>query len=87
MNNSRLRPPQWFIIILIAAALPLLAWPSVMAAVPSGDIAGTLAMLFPIYAIVSLYLAYRVFPRRPDLSWILIAILLLSYGAMAWLVW
>lgn len=89
MSREHSQTPWWFIILLLLMAAPLASWPAVMSAVSAGgmnDTIGTLVMVFPIYAVLSLYLAYRSYARRADLSWVLLAVLLLSYVAVAALV-
>lgn len=85
------RPPLWFALVVIATLLPLLAWPWIMISTMTGapsahDMRFILIMAFPIYAIASAWLAYRSFRRRSDLAWVLIAMLILSYAALAWLI-
>ena len=88
MNPERRQTPLWFIVLLIVMALPLAAWPSLMSVQTDtdNDTVSTLIMIFPIYAVLSLYLAYRSYGRRSDLSWVLLAVSLLSYAAVAALV-
>ena len=82
MSRPKSSVPSWFIIVLLVMALPLIAWPWVMAAMPENNENGTLVMCFPIYAILSLYLAYRCFAQRPVLACVLLAVLLLAYIAI-----
>lgn len=87
-NPERRQTPLWFIVLLIVMALPLAAWPSLMSVQTEtdNDTVSTLIMVFPVYAVLSLYLAYSSYGRRTDLSWVLLTILLLSYAAVAALV-
>lgn len=87
MSRPKSNVPWWFIVVLLVMALPMIAWPWVMGAMPENNENGTLVMCFPIYALLSLYLAYRSFSQRPTVAWVLLAVLLIAYvaaGALAW---
>ena len=45
-----------------------------------------LALGYPMYAVLSVYLAYRVYADRREVSWLLIALVWLSLAAEWWLV-
>lgn len=80
-----MRPPYWFTILLIVLLLPLFSWPWIVggmsssASVDDNDVNNVLMMVFPIYAVVSCYCAYRCYMTRRPLSIILLFILVLSY--------
>ncbi len=79
-----MRPPYWFTILLIVLLLPLFSWPWLVGGMSSAsaddnDVNNVLMMIFPIYAVVSCYCAYRCYVTRRALSIILIFILILSY--------
>lgn len=70
------RRPVWFIAILVVLALPLLGAPSLINRLSDEN---GLLLAFPLYVILSLYLAYASWPTRSYVSWILVAVLILSY--------
>lgn len=90
MGFSGQRPPWWFICILVLCMLPLAAWPWVVGGM-TGDMAAdstvhALVLAFPVYAVGSVYCAYRCFDGQTCLSWILVALLAAGYAALGMLV-
>ncbi len=85
MEKRRNNSPLWFKILVLVLLLPLFSWPGIMTDILNGseerNSATLLVLLFPIYAILSAYYAYRCYDDRRELSWILIGILVLSYIA------
>lgn len=79
------RPPAWFTIVILVMLLPLFSWPAVISALPADNDGNVtlIVYLFPIFAILSAWCAYRCFVTRKELSVILLAILLLAYIAVA----
>lgn len=80
-DNSYNRPPWWMTVVILVMLLPLFSWPMVIASLPEGESDNwkMLIYIFPIYAILSAYYAYRTFADRKELSIILLAVLFLSY--------
>lgn len=85
MKNVKNNSPLWFKILVIVLLIPLFSWPGIMTDVlnrsDERDSTTLLVLLFPIYAILSAYYAYRCYDDRRELSWILIAVMILSYLA------
>lgn len=85
MEKRRNNSPLWFKILVLVLLLPLFSWPGIMTDILNGseerNSTTLLVLLFPIYAILSAYYAYRCYDDRRELSWILIGILVLSYIA------
>lgn len=85
MEKRRNNSPLWFKILVLVLLLPLFSWPGIMTDIFNGseerNSTTLLVLLFPIYAILSAYYAYRCYDDRRELSWILIGILVLSYIA------
>ncbi len=80
MSQPKSNVPWWFIVVLLVMALPIVGWPWVMSSMPENSENSTLVMCFPIYALLSLYLAYRSFAQRQAIAWILLGVLLISYA-------
>lgn len=74
--------PWWFKAIVIALMLPLAAYPSALGHMPAGTETGWLEKLYPAYVIVSGVCAWIVYRQRPEVAWILVALLLLSHAGM-----
>lgn len=84
-SNDNRRPPMWMTVIMIVMLLPLFSWPFVVSDYPEGkDEYLVLIYLFPIYALLSVYCAYKTYVVRKELSIIILSLLMLSYIACAW---
>lgn len=89
MTGTRHNVPAWFIIVIVVMMLPLLSWPMIVTGMLDGmsrdEGRSALVLIFPAYALLSGWLAYRSYARRPEISWTLLAVLLLAYVAVAFL--
>ena len=81
------RPPMWLLLIVIISILPVVGWPWYMSnfGINLDSQTAFLAIAFPIYIILCGYLAYKCFQYRKEVTYILIAIMWLSYGAAIFL--
>lgn len=81
-ENKFLRPPGWFIIVVAITAITGVAWlPFGINFIGDTDINSekwVLTWLYPIYALISAYLAYRCYNDRVSVSWILLILVWLS---------
>lgn len=73
-----------FRLIALLCCLPLLGAPELIGRCPTEGSAKTFVMLYPIYVVLTAYLAVKSYPERPTLAWILLALLLLTHAAI-WL--
>lgn len=82
---SQEHTPRWIKLVIGLSALPLLWWP-VSLLHDSGFVMDRmkrlLMMLFPIYAILSLALAWHCRNERREVMWVLLVVLWLSYAAI-----
>ena len=78
--SGRQNPPVWFSAICIIAALPVLAFPTVLSA--AQETHSLIIKLWPVYAIASSWLAWSVYPQRRPLAWILVVLTLMSHAAI-----
>ena len=85
-NSSSRRPPIWMIIVIVAAMLPVLAFPTLLAMVSPGGSERIFVWIYPFYVIASGVCAWLCWPERKDVSWILILLMLLSHAAIWMLV-
>lgn len=78
------RVPVWMICIIIAAMLPVFSFPAMLSAAGASASAGSKAFLwlYPFYVAATGLLAWQCYGRRSEMSWILIALLVLSHAAM-----
>ena len=79
--------PKWVTFLIIIFTLPIFTLPSLLAQCPP-DAGGTrtLVWIYPFYMILSAYLAWRAYVQRPYVTWILLALMILSSIAMQILV-
>lgn len=70
--------------VIIVAALPVFSLPALLSAAPDApaDIVRTLLYGYPIYVLTASWLAYASYSERPYISWILVALTILSHIAM-----
>lgn len=79
--------PVWALVLIVGSVLPVIGWPWYMSRFDFGKPEQTtfLAVVFPIYAVLCGYLAYKCYPFRKEVTYILLSILWLSYAAALFL--
>lgn len=77
--------PRGFKKVVYISLLPVLLWPLMMihAHQLQTSTERFLMLAMPIYALAAGYLAYRCHDERPYVSWVILAVLWLSYLAFA----
>lgn len=73
------RPPLWVTVIIVLTTLPLFTLPRLLDLVPP-DARGilTFVWIYPFYLLLSGWLAWKAWGRRPEVTWILVAVMWLS---------
>lgn len=82
------KTPVWMTVLIVIVALPALATPFLINNLPA-DAAETVRMLtgiYPFYMLLSGWLAWKAYPQRSYVSWVLVAVMLLSTLAVVSLV-
>lgn len=74
--------PAWVKVLIIVCALPVLALPWLLSLCPEDSTAETFVWLYPAYVLLSAFLAWKVWPARHLLAYILLAVMLLTHAAM-----
>lgn len=77
--------PRWKKLIIWLSLLPLLWWPVSLLHDSAFLFSGTkrvLMVMFPIYALGSVLMAWHCRNERPEVMWVLLVVLWLSYGAL-----
>lgn len=81
-----MRPPVWFVVLLVVLALPLVACPYLWTAVDGyvvegagGEMLQLMMYAMPVYIVVSQWMSYVLYNERKVVAWILQALLLLMY--------
>ena len=67
---------------VIAACLPLVAYPALLSRCPADSPAEIFVYLYPVYVVLSGVCAWQSWPARKEVFYILIALLLLTHAAM-----
>lgn len=83
------RPPLWITLVIMAVSLPLFSFPWLMAAIPAVEAAPTVktfVVIYPFYMLLSAWLAWKAWTSRPEVTWILLAVMLLTTAAIFLLV-
>lgn len=74
--------PVWMKILIIVAALPVLAFFKLMELCPPHSQAMLFLWLYPFFTLLCAVLEWRAWGRRPELTWILLFVEILTHGAM-----
>lgn len=74
--------PLWMKIVIVACGLPVLAFPALLNRCPEGSTAEIFLWIYPFYTLLACVLAWRCWGRRPELTWVLLLVLLLTHAAM-----
>lgn len=75
--------PWWIKFLILLAAAPVLGYPALLAHCPE-DVSDIKVYLwfYPIYVVVGTVCAWLAWRRRPEVTWILIVVMLLTHAAM-----
>ena len=77
--------PGWVIALIILLVLPVGQFPILLANCPASPaIIRALLWIYPFYVVVAAYLAYLCYPGRRIITWILLALMILTH-ACVWL--
>ena len=83
MNTAMNTAPKWVTFLILIFTLPIFTLPSLLAQCSgSDDMPRTLVWIYPFYMILSAFLAWKAYPQRPYLTWVLLAVMILSSVAI-----
>ncbi len=71
--------PRWMIAVIVIVLLPVFQFPFLLADCPDVSIVRTLLWIYPFYCLVAAFLAYQCYPQRHAMTWILLALMVLSH--------
>lgn len=77
--------PLWAKMIICIMALPLLAFPFILADSPADSSLRLFVWFYPAYIIISAICAWMCWRQRQEISWIIIVLMLLTHLAMYYL--
>lgn len=83
--SEKEQTPRWKKLLIGLSLLPLLWWPVSLLHDTGFIVNGTarvLMMAFPFYAIITTALAWHCRNERPEVMWVLLVVLWLSYAAI-----
>lgn len=86
MSDYHPRTPWWMTALIILITVPLLAYPMALSTLPADHEAKTLIWLYPAYVIAAGICAWISYPRRPEITWILIVLMILSHAGVYYLI-
>lgn len=79
--------PLWIKIIIILFTLPVFSFPALLDNCPhDATAARTLLWIYPFYMLLSAWLAWKSYPARSYVTWLLLAVMALSTVACHMLV-
>lgn len=78
--------PLWAKLLIIASALPVLAYPWLLSASAADTEERTFLWFYPIYVVASVICAWICWPERREVYWILIVLMLLTHAAIFFLI-
>ena len=85
VDNDKRKPSIAFKTLLLLTSLTAVGWtPHAISAMRNpalNETAMVFVVLYPIYSLLSVYLAYRCYADRREISWILIVLVWLSLFA------
>lgn len=76
--------PWWVKVLIVAVCLPLASLPWLMAGNVETDTGKILLRFYPLFVPLNAVCAWRAWRRTPEITWILILLMLLTHAAM-WL--
>ena len=83
-GNYSVRPPWWFILLLVVLFIPVVATPWMISQLPpSAKEMIVLFYLYPLYVLVADWLAWVCYQPRRMMAWIMVALVALSHLAVA----
>lgn len=72
--------PRWLTLTVILVSLPVFSFPALLDSCPPELKA--MVWLYPVYVVAAAWLAWKCYPQRHALAWILIALIALTHAAM-----
>lgn len=77
------RVPWWMYVVIAVCMVPGLGFPWALSLADAGDsVVKWLVWLYPAYVLLSGLLAWQCYGRRSVLTWIVLALLVLSHAGM-----
>lgn len=83
MMYHGVKTPVWMTILIILLVLPVFSLPALLSAIAPGDSGmKTIVWCYPVYVVMSGWLAWQCYPQRREVSWILLVLMVMSHVAM-----
>lgn len=76
--------PAWLKVLIVVCCLPVLAFPWLLELCPPTGEAKMLLWLYPAFTVLAAIFAWKAYGRRPEITWVLLFIMLLTHAGM-WL--
>lgn len=78
--------PWWVKVLIILDTLPILTYPKMLSESTGFDGAKIFLELYPLYVPLAAVCAWISWKRRPDVTWLLLIVMLLSHFGMWYLI-
>ncbi len=83
MSGLPSQPLPWYVKGLICLlVLPVFGFPVLLSDLPADNTARILTWFYPAYVIGAAVCAWMCYGRRPELTWILLVLMLMTHAAM-----
>lgn len=80
--NPDAKTPWWMIVLIIIAMLPGFSFPKLLSSTEADTQARLFVWLYPAYLLLAGWLAYICYPRRHDITWMILILMLLTHTAL-----
>ncbi|MCH5221935.1 MAG: hypothetical protein J1F05_06415 [Muribaculaceae bacterium] len=74
--------PLWIKILIIAVSLPVVAFPALLSRCPDSNEAIMLLRFYPLYVVAAAICAFLCWPKRKEVTIILLVLMALTHAAM-----
>lgn len=81
-SKSKAKTSRWLIALTVIVMLPVFDFPWLLETNAGGEESRALLWFYPVYVIVSGICALICWRERPEVSWILLILMILSHIAM-----
>ena len=77
-----MKAPKWAAWVAVIVCLPLLSLPWMIADSAPDSNTKIMLSLYPLVVVLGAFCAWKCMPERPEVFWILVAVILLVHAAM-----
>ncbi len=83
MQEEKNKRPQWFVMLVFLSVLPMVIWFMAFERIePTDETMNFVLNAFPLFLFGALGFSYYLYPTRRELTWVMLALVWLSYAAL-----